>query len=68
MRIAKPMLLVMTPIGVGWGLVEAARFHPALAFLMFLLVSVIGLFTWLTVRRIRSERAAQRASTPPAKS
>ena len=57
MRIAKPLLLVMTPVGVGWGLVEAWRFHPALAFLMALLVGVISLFTWMTVRRIRAERA-----------
>jgi hypothetical protein len=26
MRIAKPMLLVMTPIGVGWGLLEPGVF------------------------------------------
>lgn len=60
MRIAKPLLLVMTPVGVGWGLVEAWRFHPALAFLMALLVGVISLFTWMTVRRIRAERARDR--------
>jgi len=63
MKIAKPILLVMTPIGVVWGLIEAARFHPALAFLMFLLVTVISLFTWLTVRRIRIERQA--GNSPP---
>jgi len=68
MRIAKPLLLVMTPIGVVWGLVEAARFHPALAFLMFLMLSVISLFTWMTVRRIRSERAAAQRPVPPANS
>ena len=52
------MLLVMTPIGVGWGLVEAWKFHPGLAFLMALLLSVISLFVWMTVRRIRSEKQA----------
>jgi uncharacterized membrane-anchored protein len=56
-RIAKPLLLVMTPIGIGWGLVEAARFHWWLAVLMGVLVSVIGLFVWSVVRRIRQERA-----------
>ena len=56
MRIAKPMLLVMTPIGVGWGLVEAWRFHPILAGLMGLLLGVISMFIWLTVRTIRKER------------
>ena len=58
MRIAKPLLLVMTPIGVIWGLVEAARFHPALAMLMGLLLTMISLFTWTVVRRIRQERAS----------
>jgi membrane protein implicated in regulation of membrane protease activity len=62
MKIAKPMLLVMTPIGVGWGLVEAWKFHPALAFLMTLLLSVISLFAWMTVRRIRADREAEQKS------
>ena len=57
MKIAKPLLLVMTPIGVGWGLVEAWRFRPILAMLMALLLGVISLFIWLTVRTIRKERA-----------
>jgi hypothetical protein len=52
----------MTPIGVGWGLVEAWKFHPALAFLMTLLVSVISLFVWMTVRRIRADREFERKS------
>jgi 4-hydroxybenzoate polyprenyltransferase len=58
MRIAKPLLLVMTPIGVCWGLVEAWRFHWWLALLMAVLVGIISVFTWMTVRRIRSERAS----------
>jgi membrane protein implicated in regulation of membrane protease activity len=60
MRIAKPLLLVMTPIGVAWGLVEAARFHWWLAALMAALLTVISLFVWSVVKRIRQER------TPPA--
>jgi hypothetical protein len=56
MRIAKPILLVATPIGVGWGLIEAWRFHWWLAVLMGMLVSVISLFMWMTVKRIRDER------------
>jgi hypothetical protein len=55
-RIAKPLLLVLTPIGVGWGLIEAWRFHWWLAVLMGMLVSVISLFMWMTVKRIRDER------------
>jgi hypothetical protein len=57
-RIAKPLLLVMTPIGVVWGLVEAWRFHWWLAVLMAVLLTVISLFGWMTVRRIRSELQA----------
>ena len=56
MRIAKPMLLVLTPIGVCWGLIEAWRFHWWLAVLMGALVGVISLFMWMTVKRIRDER------------
>jgi hypothetical protein len=57
MKIAKPMLLVLTPVGVTWGLIEAARFHWWLAVLMGALVTVISLFMWMTVKRIRAERA-----------
>jgi hypothetical protein len=46
----------MTPIGVAWGLVEAWRFHWWLAVLMAVLVGIISLFTWMTLRRIRSDR------------
>ena len=60
MKIAKPMLMVMTPIGVGWGLVEAWRFRPILAMLMALLLGVVASFIWLTVRTIRTERANSR--------
>jgi hypothetical protein len=56
MTIAKPMLLALTPIGVGWGLIEAWRFHWWLSVLMGVLISVIGAFMWMTVKRIRDER------------
>ena len=56
MRTAKPLLIVMTPIGVAWGLIEAARFHWWLAVLMAALLTVISLFVWSVVRRIRAER------------
>ena len=60
MRIAKPILMVSTPIGVGWGLYEAATVRWWLGVLMGALVAVIGLFFWLTVSRIRRERDAGR--------
>jgi len=56
MKIAKPLILTITPVGVVWGLVEAARFHWWLAVLMGVLVGIISLFTWMTVKRIRAER------------
>ncbi len=58
MRIAKPILLVSTPIGVIWGIVEAYRFRPVLALLMSVLIGVISAFMWLTVRTIRREQRA----------
>jgi len=58
MRIAKPVLLVSTPIGVAWGLYEAWKVRWWLGLLMAVLVGVIGLFSWMTVRRIELERLA----------
>lgn len=56
MRIAKPILLVSTPIGVTFGLIEAWRVGAWLGTLMLALLGVLSGFSWLTVRRIRSER------------
>lgn len=56
LRIAKPILMVTTPLGVGWGLYEAARIRWWLALLMGALVAVIGGFFWMTLSRIRAER------------
>ncbi len=60
MRIAKPLLLVLTPIGVIGGLVEAARFNPGLAFLMGVLLTGVALAAWMLVATIRREQAAER--------
>ena len=57
MRIAKPILLTITPVGVAWGLLEAWRFHWWLAVLMGALLTVISLFMWSIVKRIRAERS-----------
>jgi hypothetical protein len=64
MRIAKPMLLITTPIGVGFGIYEAFRLAGGLAFLMIALVSLIGVAmatVVLTVRREKREEIAARA-------
>ena len=58
MRIAKPVLLVSTPLGVAWGLYEAWKVRWWLGLLMAVLVGVIGLFSWMTVRRIQLDRLA----------
>ena len=57
MRIAKPILLVTTPIGVVFGLREAWRLAgPAMAVLMAAMLAVVGGFVWMTVQRIRREQ------------
>ena len=59
MRIARPILLVSTPIGVVLGLHEAWRLAgPAMAVVMAAMLSVVGGFVWMTVRTIRREGRA----------
>jgi len=56
-RIARPMLLVTTPIGVVFGLREAWRLAgPGMALLMTAMIGVVGALVWMTVRTIRKER------------
>jgi uncharacterized membrane protein YqjE len=65
LRIAKPILLVSTPVGVVWGVVEAYRFKPVLALLMCVLLGVISAFMWYTVRVVRREaKLANLANIP----
>ena len=60
MRIARPILVVSTPIGVVFGLHEAWRLAgPGMALLMAAMIAVVGAFIWMTVRTIRRERDAQ---------
>lgn len=61
MRIAKPLLLVSTPIGVAGGLYEAFRLAGGLAFIMLALVAVIGAAMAMLVMTIRRERRAELA-------
>ena len=63
MRIARPILLVSTPIGVVFGLREAWRLAgPQMAVLMALMLAVVGTLVWWTVQRIRTEHATERAA------
>ena len=65
MRIAKPLLLVITPLGIIGGLYEAYRFGSGLAFLMLALISLIGAAMWSVVRTIRRERHADELRNKP---
>jgi hypothetical protein len=57
MRIAKPLLLISTPIGVIAGIREAWRFHWWLAVLMVALLTVISVFIGMTVRVAQREKS-----------
>jgi hypothetical protein len=56
MRIAKPLLLVTTPVGVVWGLYEGWRLAGGLVFLMAALIGLIGVAMGSVVLTIRRER------------
>lgn len=72
MRIAKPLLLVTTPIGLAVGLYEGWRLAGGLVFIMAALMLVIaaafGTVIW-TIRRERAEeekkKLASQAPTEP---
>ena len=61
MRIAKPMLLILTPLGVGVGLYEAWRLAGGLVFLMAALLGVMATAFASIILTIRRERAAELA-------
>jgi hypothetical protein len=67
MRIAKPILLVATPLGVAGGLYEGYRLAGGLVFLMAVLIGFIGVAIGTVVVTIRRERAAEAAAAPGAK-
>ncbi len=58
-RIAKPMLIVTTPIGVAGGLYEAWRLAGGLVFLMAVLVAFIGAAMGSLIYVARRERTAR---------
>jgi len=59
-RIARPILLVTTPLGMVFGLREAWRLAgPRMALLMAAMMAVIAAFGVWTVRTIRAERARE---------
>ncbi|MEP7244580.1 MAG: hypothetical protein ABI885_13010 [Gammaproteobacteria bacterium] len=61
MKIAKPMLLVTTPIGVVLGIYEGFRLAGGLVFLMIALLSLISVAIGTVVATVRRERKAEEA-------
>lgn len=60
MKIAKPLLLVTTPIGLAIGLYEGWRLAGGLVFIMAALIGVITVAMGSVVLTIRREREAER--------
>lgn len=69
MRIAKPILLVTTPIGLAFGLYEGWRLAGGLVVIMAMMILLVGaamMSVVLTVRREkRAESAAHDKADPP---
>ena len=58
MRIAKPILLVTTPLGLADGFYECYKLAGGLVFLMAAMVGVMGVALATVVATIRRERNA----------
>jgi len=61
MKIAKPMLLVTTPIGVAGGIYEGYRLAGGLVFLMVALLLMISAAIGMLVLTVRREEAEAKA-------
>lgn len=66
MRIAKPLLLVTTPVGLALGLYEGWRLAGGLVFIMAALILVIGVAMGSVIWTIRRERAEEERKKNPA--
>jgi heme O synthase-like polyprenyltransferase len=58
MKIAKPLLLISTPIGVIGGLHEAFRLAGGLAFLLIVMLGILSVAAGSVVMTIRREQRA----------
>ena len=68
MRIAKPLLLVTTPIGLAFGLYEGWRLAGGLVVIMAAMIALVSaalLSVVLTVRREKRADAAARVAAAP---
>jgi hypothetical protein len=61
MRIAKPILLVSTPIGLTLGLIEGYRLAGGLVVLMSAMIGVLGVAAATVIATVRREQRAARA-------
>ncbi len=61
MRIAKPILLVSTPLGVVFGLIEAYRLAGGLVVLMAAMLGMVSVAAGTVVCTVRREQRAQRS-------
>jgi hypothetical protein len=68
MKIAKPLLLITTPIGVAMGLYEAYRLAGGLVVLMAALIGVIAIAMASVVMTIRREKREEEARKNAAES
>jgi hypothetical protein len=64
-KIAKPLLLITTPIGLAFGLYEGYRLAGGLVFLMAAMIAVITVAMGSVVLTIRREREAERHKQQP---
>src|SRR5262245_26465901 len=62
MRIAKPMLLISTPLGMIGGVYEAFRLAGGLALLMIALMAMIAAAVAMLVLTIRREQRASESA------
>lgn len=62
MRIAKPLLLVTTPIGIAGAIYEAHQLAGGLVFLMVALMLLVGVAMGSLVMTIRREARAEEKS------
>jgi hypothetical protein len=64
MRIAKPLLLVTTPIGLADGFYECYKLVGGMVFTMVAMVGVIGVAFATVIATVRREERAARLAVP----
>lgn len=66
MRIAKPILIVTTPIGLAWGLYEGWKLAGGLVVIMAMMILLVGAAMLSVVLTVRREKRAEQAARNPA--